>query len=150
MPKGAVLVSSNPIRAPATVIVPPSTSSSPLTIFSSVLLPEPLGPSSATTSPDRMLRSTPSKMVCSPYDLRTPVKRISSGPMVRVAAASNTGGGGVSSGGPAGAGALRGSGTSRDSTERRLPRSRLSASSTSSCTTVSTPVSARYITPVAK
>ena len=33
---------------------------------SSVLLPEPLGPSSATTSPTRTVKSTPSSTVCSP------------------------------------------------------------------------------------
>jgi hypothetical protein len=50
--------------------------------FSSVLLPEPDGPTSATSSPSPMERSMPwrtSVMTPSPYDLRTPSSSSSSG-----------------------------------------------------------------------
>ena len=48
-----------PMRRPPTLTVPASQPSRWLMQRSSVLLPDPLGPSSATTSPTRTVRSSP-------------------------------------------------------------------------------------------
>ena len=45
-------------RPPSTTL-PPSSASNPATTFSSVVLPEPLGPSRVSNSPGRTARSSP-------------------------------------------------------------------------------------------
>ena len=51
----------SPPALPATVIVPASIESRPAAAWSSVVLPEPFGPTSPTTAPARTSRSTPSR-----------------------------------------------------------------------------------------
>ena len=63
---------------PVNEIVPPSGVSSPFSERSTVVLPEPLGPMSTTTSPRRTSRSIERSTSLSPKDLRRP-RAVSSG-----------------------------------------------------------------------
>src|SRR5215469_17657041 len=62
-----------PGSVPRTVTSPLSRCRYPSRISTVVVLPAPLGPSSAKTSPCQMSRSTPSTAVTSPYVLRRPL-----------------------------------------------------------------------------
>ena len=60
MPRFATATGSHRVTSvPSNVIVPPLGRTRPLTAFSNVDFPAPLVPSSATTSPRRISRSTP-------------------------------------------------------------------------------------------
>src|SRR5450432_673329 len=66
------------VSCPPMVTLPESGISRPAITRSSVVLPEPDGPSRATSSPRRIRRSTPSSAGCAPKPLRTPMTSISS------------------------------------------------------------------------
>ncbi len=65
--------------SPCTTTEPAVGRSSPATMFSSVDLPQPDGPITATASPARISNVTPSSAVESPYSLRTPSSRTTTG-----------------------------------------------------------------------
>ena len=60
------------IDAPSTRIAPPVTASSRIAVRNSVVLPEPFGPRTATTSPRPNRASTPCRISCSPIAASTP------------------------------------------------------------------------------
>ena len=57
------------MSAPSTLTEPPSGVSKPATTFSSVVLPEPLGPRMVSSSPEAMASETPSSATTSPKRL---------------------------------------------------------------------------------
>ena len=57
---------------PSTITWPESGVMSPMMVLSNTLLPVPEGPSSATVSPSRTSKSTPSRMTCEPKRFFTP------------------------------------------------------------------------------
>src|SRR5215218_8768527 len=60
------------MSAPATRTLPPLGSSRPAIVRTAVVLPQPFGPISATTSPASTRRSSPSRATSRPYSRRRP------------------------------------------------------------------------------
>src|SRR5258707_11594869 len=77
MPMSRLLAGSRVMSAPATVIWPASASSSPASSRSVVVLPQPDGPSKATSSPACTVRSSPSRATTGPYLRLSPSIRTS-------------------------------------------------------------------------
>src|SRR5258707_4706079 len=77
MPMSRLLAGSRVMSAPATVIWPASASSSPASSRSVVVLPQPDGPSKATSSPACTVRSSPSRATTRPYLRLSPSIRTS-------------------------------------------------------------------------
>src|SRR5260370_37237792 len=77
MPMSRLLAGRRMMSAPATVIWPTSASSSPPSRRSVVVLPQPDGPSKATSSPAWTVRSSPSRATTGPYLRLSPSIRTS-------------------------------------------------------------------------
>src|SRR6266436_10052762 len=67
MPMSRLLAGRRVMSRPPTVICPLSASSSPASSRRVVVFPQPDGPSRATSSPGRSVRSSPSRAVTGPY-----------------------------------------------------------------------------------
>ena len=91
MPMSRLLAGSRVMSLPPTVIWPLSASSRPASSRSVVVLPQPDGPSSATSSPGWTVRSSPSSATTGPYCRRSPSIRTSTAVLVASAAVSVTG-----------------------------------------------------------